>query len=803
MMSSPGDRFRRASCIAALSFLAAAGGWSCTSESSSVLPDATRTRWWAGTGQPQEPTTGRLTVEDMIRFASIGDPETLTWMDFERNTSSFSPNGEHALVLIRRGNPEEETNEGVLLLYRTADLLNAPEPQVLAHFSSATNYQPLAMVRWLDDRTVVFAATNGEDPSQVYRVDIDSRRGSQLTREPEQLKWYDISQAGQRLVVFSALPEGMPRNEDPHYLGRGRRITEASLQEAESGSSPFQKIWGGQIAHYDLRTGTRRTITSPDHAQGGSLQCFFGFNGGLSPDGRYGLQECMMGDWPEWWEEYTVDPGLATNLRAGNDSWARQLFLVDLDADSFRPLTGAPKMPGTWAEAIWIEGGRRVIVPGAVVPLPGRTGAERERLASSWAVLAIEAATGGLEVMAELPPAACRVTAASWDESSSTLTVEMVDEDRKELPTLVLRSSPEGWLTVPGGRPAAAPAADPPVRLFVAQSPNDRPVLWAEDAALGAREVLLDPNPWLGSVQLGRVEEVSWSTGGQRTWHGTLYYPSDYVEGERYPLVVQTHGRRQGQFSLDGYVRIFAAQPMAARGMMVLQVDEAPSIRDVIATPDEWPTVRAGLEGAIDFLDSRYLIDRTRVGTVGWSRTGPHTGYVLTHSSYPIAAAVMMDSSDFGWFAYFAWGGAREFDLNYGAAPFGRGLESWLEIIPSFNLERIRTPVLMWNAGSAISRWDWYAGLRRLGRPVEYWIIPDGEHDLFKVGQRLLVNHLTVDWFDFWLNGHEDKDPAKGGQYARWRVLRDQQERAMSEPRPPLYDWSAKPIPTAAAQRQP
>jgi len=319
----------------------------------------------------------------------------------------------------------------------------------------------------------------------------------------------------------------------------------------------------------------------------------------------------------------------------------------------------------------------------------------------------------------------------------------------------------------------------------------------------GKRNEVLDPNPWLAQVKLGRVEEISWITSGKRAWYGTLYYPVEYVKGERYPLVLQTHGMRPGEYSLDGYVRNFAAQPMAARGLMVLQIAEGRSISDVISTPGEWPTVRAGLEGAIDFLNARQLIDRTRVGTVGWSRTGPHTGYALTHSSYPFAAAMMMDTSDFGWFAYFSWGDAREFDLDYGSAPFGKGLESWLEIVPSFNLERIRTPLLMWNAGSAIGRWDWYAGLRRLGKPVEYWIVPDGTHDLFIVGQRLLINRLTVDWFDFWLNGHEDTDPAKADQYARWRALREQQKKVIAEPRPPLYDWSARPIQETVTRRSP
>jgi hypothetical protein len=31
---------------------------------------------------------------------------------------------------------------------------------------------------------------------------------------------------------------------------------------------------------------------------------------------------------------------------------------------------------------------------------------------------------------------------------------------------------------------------------------------------------------------------------------------------------------------------------------------------------------------------------------------------------------------------------------------------------------------------------------------------------------------MLVDWFDFWLNGHEETDPAKSKQYARWREMK-------------------------------
>ena len=59
---------------------------------------------------------------------------------------------------------------------------------------------------------------------------------------------------------------------------------------------------------------------------------------------------------------------------------------------------------------------------------------------------------------------------------------------------------------------------------------------------------------------------------------------------------------------------------------MVLQLNEA--LASVVGTPREWPIAQRTYESAIDYLAARELIDRTKVGIVGWSRTGTQVGYI-------------------------------------------------------------------------------------------------------------------------------------------------------------------------------
>jgi hypothetical protein len=40
----------------------------------------------------------------------------------------------------------------------------------------------------------------------------------------------------------------------------------------------------------------------------------------------------------------------------------------------------------------------------------------------------------------------------------------------------------------------------------------------------------------------------------------------------------------------------------------------------------------------------------------------------------------------------------------------------------------------------------------------------------------LAHEEMLVDWFDFWLNGHEVGDSEKAKQYAEWRALRAQKD---------------------------
>jgi dipeptidyl aminopeptidase/acylaminoacyl peptidase len=208
--------------------------------------------------------------------------------------------------------------------------------------------------------------------------------------------------------------------------------------------------------------------------------------------------------------------------------------------------------------------------------------------------------------------------------------------------------------------------------------------------------------------------------------------------------------------------------------------DPAPSDATYTSTQAQKHTEAAAYEGAIDYLDHRGLIDRDRVGILGFSRTVCYVGYALTHSKYHFSAGILVDGVDCGYFQYLTEGGgnADAESLNGGGQPWGKGLATWLDEAPGFALDRVNTPIRLEAHGkgygdeSLLSQWEWFSGLRTLGKPVDFILLPNADHLLVKPWERMVSQQGAVDWFSFWLEGEEDPHPSKTEQYKRWRELR-------------------------------
>jgi hypothetical protein len=315
---------------------------------------------------------------------------------------------------------------------------------------------------------------------------------------------------------------------------------------------------------------------------------------------------------------------------------------------------------------------------------------------------------------------------------------------------------------------------------------NTPPALVARDNGTGKSRKIWDPNPQLAEINMGEASVYRWRDAAGRQWSGGLVKPPDYTRGRRYPLVIQTHGFDPGQFLVDGATTgANAARAMAARGMMVLQVKE---INVAHLTPQEAEIDgRNGYQAAINQLAKEGLINPQRVGIIGWSRTGWYVLNALTHAPRMFVAASLVESThgdltQYWWLVDYDLGPvlANSIADGMGGSPNGSGIGKWLAGSPEFNTTKIVAPILFeqHEPSALIFGWDLYAALRAQNKPVELLYIRNGSHNLTRPLERLASQEMNSDWYDFWLNAHEDPAAEKAHQYKRWRKLRVQVENA-------------------------
>ena len=469
----------------------------------------------------------------------------------------------------------------------------------------------------------------------------------------------------------------------------------------------------------------------------------------MSPDGRYLVTFCYVDAYPDAWKEYTdpiIHNYIAGGLPKGTRSFIERSVLIDIQSQTTRTLLDAPVVGGrviSWPD------GKSVVVGGTYLSLAGTTGQERDnRRDSRW--------TNRLVVTVAIP---------SGEVLKSD--VRRRGDNQDEVPTLAGARRPT---------------------VLIDEDMNTPPRLFIVNPLTHKRTLLMDLNPQFRALKFARVEEIIWRSGDGSTTKGGLYYPLGYVPGRRYPLVIQTHGWWAGCFCIDGpYTTGYAAQPLAGHDIMVLQVDAgATDASGRHVTPADFDTQGevhrevARFEGAIKDLSDRGFIDPDRVGIMGFSRTGLWVGNALAFSQYHFAAASVEDAIGGGYVLYMMAGNqdVGEDDLIYGARPFGEGLKTWMQLSSGFNLDKINAPLRLVSPTpeALFMDWEYFTGLRRLGKPVEQILLHEAGHEVTRPTDRLVSQGGNVDWFRFWLAGQEDRsDAGKTAQYQRWEQLCDLQ----------------------------
>jgi len=296
---------------------------------------------------------------------------------------------------------------------------------------------------------------------------------------------------------------------------------------------------------------------------------------------------------------------------------------------------------------------------------------------------------------------------------------------------------------------------------------------------------LMELDPAIQGVTLAPSQTVAWKEG-HRTVRGLLTLPSKATPHTPVPLVIQANQCVPELFRPDGaFPTAHATQALAAQGIAVLEIDIPIVDRrpEVERSPRELEGMVTRIDAAVEALAARELIQRERVALLGFSRGGYMTLYTLTHPGrVPLRAAIAADSF-MGSFGYYlqsqlypdnvATSMAAEYESSYGGV-FWKNKESWLKHEPLFNVDRVRTPLLLgihtneYNKSVLIAYADVVGAFALNHKPLEVLFFPKGEHQLQRPRERLYSLTATVEWMNFWLQGRPPADPERR---ARWQEM--------------------------------
>ena len=716
-----------------------------------------------------------VTIEDAIEMTRLADSAYAGGGNAFGRAVIFSPDRAKFVAILRKGNIQTNRNEFSIVLWHTQDVLKSPKQEVILRLESSSNRPAIESVRWIDNETIAFLGERPNESHQVYRLNCRTRELRKMTNSPTNAISFDISK--ENVLAYTAeIPTESAR---PSWQRFGRPISTELITDVllghpdEQWSDYVRVVLQTDVAGQPKEVLAEKLLMpfpSPeDHPV-------------VSPDGRYVLLLVNSDHIPKIWREYSdtlMQKWTRWKLAPGQYSMLRRWILFDTKTGSQNPLVDAPvSLAGVGSEAIWLPDSRSVVITNTYLPLDGVTGEELEVRRKGPFVAEVRVPSGEITKLSSKD-----LTLFHWDTKSSDLVFGSGRNNQSGAAPATIRFHKQGpeWLEVT--REETGPRIP---ELAVEEGLNLPPRIVATQGGGTGRAVLLDLNPQFETMKFGRVEQVRWKARDGHEVEGGLYYPADFVPGRRYPLVIQTHGFKPDRFQIDGpYTSVFAAQPLAGKNIMVLQAEkpDRSAVLGHLATEGEARWRISAYEGAVDYLDERGLIDRSRVGIMGFSRTSWYVKYALTHSSFPYAAVAVSDGIDMGYFIYASMANRGypddEMEQIMGAIPSGEGMAPWSREAPGFQVEKMsdEIPVRVVAAYplDVLVEWEWFAMMKRLQKPVDMVVFLDGVHLLEKPLDRLISQGGNVDWFDFWLNGHEDPDPAKAEQYERWRKLKKMQ----------------------------
>lgn len=311
---------------------------------------------------------------------------------------------------------------------------------------------------------------------------------------------------------------------------------------------------------------------------------------------------------------------------------------------------------------------------------------------------------------------------------------------------------------------------------FGIDAPDNAGDLWTLAAGGSPERVTRVFDDLAKDFRLPRQEKLEWKGADGVTVEGLVFYPLDYQAGQRYPLVVQTHGGpaasdKFGFGRWSNYVQV-----LTALGYVVLQPNYRGStgygdafLRDMVGS--YFKNSHLDVMAGVDHLIKLGVADGDRMAKMGWSGGGHMTNKIITFTNRFKAAASGAGAAN--WVSMYAQSDVRIYRTPwFGGTPWQKDapIDLYWEHSPLKDVANVTTPTIFLVGEQDVrvpmpQSVEIYRALLSNGVPTHLYVAPREPHGWQELRHELFKVNVELDWFERWVTKRTyTSEKAPGGE---------------------------------------
>jgi dipeptidyl aminopeptidase/acylaminoacyl peptidase len=302
--------------------------------------------------------------------------------------------------------------------------------------------------------------------------------------------------------------------------------------------------------------------------------------------------------------------------------------------------------------------------------------------------------------------------------------------------------------------------------VFILDEPANPGEVWtlALDAGAEPRRVTRVFERVAQDFRLPRQERIEYAGADGVRVEALLFYPLEYRDGQRYPLVVQTHGgpASSDRFSFGRWGNY--VQVLTAKGYAVLQPNYRGStgygddfLRDMVGS--YFKNAHLDVMRGVDHVIEMGVADPDRLAKMGWSAGGHMTNKIITFTDRFKAASSGAGASN--WISMYGQSDVRTYRTPwFGGTPWQKDapIDVYWEHSPLRYVANVTTPTIFIVGGQDVrvppeQSVEMFRALRSNGVPTHLYIAPRQPHGFQELRHQLFKMNVELDWFERHVTG--------------------------------------------------